>query len=276
MMRTIVFTAAAMLACLPGAGFAQAQPVESQTFRLAVEPSYPPEQAREVYRPLIEYLSRETGQKFELVAVRNYHFYWRDLRQEKNIDFAFEDAHFTDYRMQRDGFVPLARKAEPSVFVLMASPEIADQGLEALVGRSVVSMPSPSLGFATLAELFTNPVSQPEIRSEASTWRDGVEMVFSGDAEAAMVPEFIAQQYPNLVEVARSKAFPGAAFSAAPEVPEAVRTGVREALLKLTEDPASFDILAELGMSAFVAADPAAYRGSESMLSVFFGYTPPN
>ncbi|MCK7592947.1 phosphate/phosphite/phosphonate ABC transporter substrate-binding protein [Pseudomarimonas salicorniae] len=275
MLRTIVIAAAAFAACMPGASQAQA-PAERGSYQLAVEPSYPPEQAREVYKPLLEYLEKETGQKFELVAVRNYHFYWRDLRGEADIDFAFEDAHFTDYRMKRDGFVPLARKAEPSVFVLMASPETADQGLSGLIGRSVVSMPSPSLGFATLAELFTNPVSQPEIRSEASTWRDGVEMVFSGDAVAAMVPEFIAQQYPNLVEVARSKAFPGAAFSASPEVPEDVRQSVRDALLKLTEDPASFDILAELGMSAFVAAEPDEYDGSESILSAFFGYTPPN
>lgn len=274
MMRAILL--AAVFFCLPSLATAQTAPVESQTFRFAVEPSYPPEQAREVYRPLLEYLSQQTGQKFELLAVRNYHFYWRDLRRDAGIDFAFEDAHFTDYRMQREGFLPLARKAEPAVYVLVASPEVADQGLGGLVGKSVVSMPSPSLGFAELAGLYTNPVSQPEIRSEASTWRDGVEMVFSGDAEAAMVPEFIAQQYPNLVEVARSEALPGAAVSASPQVPEAVRNAVRDALLKLTEDPASFDILAELGMSAFVAADADDYRGKESILSAFFGYEPPN
>lgn len=274
MMRAMRFVMVLMAACAAAAVQAQGTSPENQTFRVAVEPSYPPEQAREVYRPLLEYLAKETGEKFELVAVRNYHFYWRDLRKAPEVDFAFEDAHFTEYRMQRSGFVPLARKAEPSVYVLVADPEVAEQGVNGLVGRSVVSMPSPSLGFAALAALFTNPISQPEIRSEASTWRDGVEMVFSGDAVAAMVPEFIAQQYPNLVEVARSEPLTGAAVSASPDVPEAVRSAVRDALLKLTEDPASFDILAELGMSAFVPAEASEYRGSESMLSGFFGYKP--
>jgi hypothetical protein len=274
-MKRATQLAALLLACLPMLSQAQQAAEQNRTFRFAVEPSYPPAQAREVYRPLLEYLANQTGQKFELVAVRNYHFYWRDLRRDAAIDFAFEDAHFTDYRIQRDGFIPLARKAEPAVYVMVANPELAEQGPRALVGKSVVSMPSPSLGFAALAALYTNPVAQPEIRSEASTWRDGVEMVFSGDAEAAMVPEFIAQQYPNLMEVARSEPLPGAAVSASPEVPEALRTAVREALLKLTEDPASFDILAELGMSAFVQADASLYAGKESMLSVFFGYEPP-
>lgn len=268
-------TLIALLLCLALPGLALAQGVETPTtFRFAVEPSYPPQQAREVYRPLLDYLGRQTGQRFELVAVRNYHSYWRDLRGGEEVDFVFEEAHFTDYRIRRAAFVPLARKAEPAVFVLVAMPEIADQGLGVLVGRSVVSMPSPSLGFAALTAMYPNPVAQPEIRSEASTWRDGVEMVFSGDADAAMVPEFIAQQYPNLVEVSRSRPLPGAVVSAAPSVPEAVRTAVREALLKLTEDPASFDILAELGMSAFVPAQASDYRGSEAMLSGFFGYKP--
>lgn len=266
---------ALLLMLLPAVSLAQETPAQAQTFRLAVEPSYPPAQARQVYQPLLEYLQQQTGQRFELLAVRNYHFYWRDLRRDAGVHFALEDAHFADYRIQRDGFIPLVRKAEPAVYVLVASPDIADQGVAALVGKSIVSMPSPSLGFASLAALFKNPVSQPEIRSEASTWRDGVEMVFSGDAEAAMVPEFIAQQYPNLVEVTRSPSLPGAALSASPEVPEEIRNAVRDALLRLNEDPAAFDILAELGMSAFVEVDPAEYRGKESLLSVFFGYQPP-
>ncbi|GIX36431.1 MAG: hypothetical protein KatS3mg126_2210 [Lysobacteraceae bacterium] len=267
---------AILATALPLVGMAQdsAAPTDP-TFRFAVEPAYPPSQAREVYRPLLEYLTAKTGRKFELVAVRNYHFYWRDLQQHADPDFVFEEAHFTDYRIQRDGYVPLARKSEPAVYVLMASPDVADEGLAGLVGRAVVSMPAPSLGFAALTELYRNPVAQPEIRSEASTWRDGVEMVFSGDAAAAMVPEFIAQQYPNLVEVARSKPLPGAAVSASPKVPEDVRQAVREALLQINEDPSAFEVLAELGMSAFVPASAAEYRGKHELLSGFFGYVPP-
>lgn len=258
--------AASLAAVLPFAASAD-------TFRIAVEPSYPPDQAAEVYKPLLEYLGKRTGHQFELVAVRNYHFYWRDLREQKPVDFVFEEAHFSDYRINRARFQPLARKAENSVYVLMADPGIAEQGLAGLVGQNIVSMPAPSMGFALLAQMFTNPVAQPEIRSEASTWRDGVEMVFSGDAAAAMVPEYVAQQYPNLVEVSRSRSFPGAAFTASPEISDEVKTAVREALLALAEDPAAFDILAELGASGFVAAKPSDYAGSEDVLSGFFGYT---
>lgn len=262
---------AALALCLQ----VMASSAAADTFKVAIEPSYPPDQANEVYKPLLDYLGQATGHTFQLAAVRNYHFYWRDLRQATPFDFSFEEGHFADYRIKKSQFEPLARKAEPSVYVLMADTQFADGGLNGLVGKRIVSMPSPSMGFAVLAEMYKNPISQPEIRSEASTWRDGVEMVFSGDAEAAMVPDFIAQQYPNLAEVARSKEFPGAVFMAGPNVPAETKEAVKQALLKLAEDPSAFDILAELGATSFVPAAAQDYAGNEKILSAFFGYVKP-
>lgn len=244
-------------------------------YTFSVEPSYPPEQAVEVYEPLLNYLKKETGHQFKVQAVRNYHFYWRDLRQAAQTDFAFEEAHFADYRIKRSGFIPLAHRVEPSVYVLMAAVDFADGGTAGLVGRRIVSMPSPSLGFAEVAQMYRNPIAQPEIRSEATTWRDGVELVFSGDAEGAMVPAFVAEQYPNLVEIARSDELTGAAVTAAPSVPEDVQQAVKDALLKLSEDPDAFVILAELGATGFVEASAEDFDGAESRLSAFFGYRPP-
>lgn len=253
-----------------------AAPAGAETYTVTVEPSYPPDQAVEVYQPLFDYLGKETGHTFKVLATRNYHFYWRDLRQSRPTDFAFEDAHFTDYRAKRAGFAPLAKKAERAVYVLLESdPDLAERGLDGLVGRRIVSMPAPSMGFALVVEMYKNPIAQPEIRSEASTWRDGVEMVFSGDAEAAMVPVHIADQYPNLIEISRSKDYPGAAFSAGPTVPDDVKAAVKAALLKLSTDPSAFEILAELGATGFAEATADEYEGKEKMLAAFFGYQPP-
>jgi ABC-type phosphate/phosphonate transport system substrate-binding protein len=250
-----------------------ASSVSADTFTLAVEPAYPSDQVQEVYRPLAEYLAKSTGHSFKIVSPRNYHFYWRDIRQNAAVDFVFEEAHFTEFRARRFGFTPLVRKIEPSSYAIIADPEYSERGLDGLVGRRIATMPSPSLGFALLAEFFKNPVSQPEFSSEATSWRDGPEMVFSGDAEAAMVPEYIARQYPNLVEVARSREFIGTTLSASPEVPVEVRDAVREALLRIQDDESSYDVLAEMGASGFEPAAAADYVGAERVLSGFFGYS---
>jgi hypothetical protein len=241
-------------------------------YRVTLEPSYTQERSAQVYQPLLDYLGRETGHRFLPVTPRNYQFHWRDMRQNAETDFVLEEAHFTDYRAQRFNFRPLARLVEPTSYSLVAMPELAEQGMDALIGKRLITMTSPSLGYALLSEMFTNPLSQPDIRSEAASWRDGVEMIFGDEADAAMVPRFIAQLYPNLMEMATTREFPGMAFSASPNVPEDVANAVRDALLKLHETPEGQEVLVEIGSRSFEPASADQYRGSEQMLRGFFGY----
>jgi ABC-type phosphate/phosphonate transport system substrate-binding protein len=251
------------------------QTASAAEFKLGIEPSYPRDQAQEIYKPLLDYLQKTTGHTFVLVVPRNYHFLWRDLRQNAPLDFALEEAHFVDYRVKRHGFEPLVRTVEPTNYTLLAQPDLAENGINGLVGRRIACMPSPSLGFALVAEMYKNPVAQPDIRSEAASWRDGVEMVFAGEADAAMVQTYIADAYPNLVAVSKTRDFPGRALSAAQGVDPAVKQAVKDAMLKLHEDADQLNTLNELGTAQFQETTAAEYAGAEQMLSGFFGYTPP-
>ncbi len=251
-------------------------PARAQSYTLLVEPIYDPARATDVYQPLINYLRSETGLDISLQTSRNFHFYWRDLRRNEGVDFVFEEAHFTDYRIQRFGFTPLVRTAEPSSYTLLVPAAEAERGVSGLIGQNVVSMPAPSMGFAVLLQIFSNPIAQPEIMTFAASWRDGVEMVHAGEATGAMVPRALNQEYPDLVAIAESEDIAGAAVSASPHVPEDVRIKVRDALLllhdKIDEDPTLYEILHELRVSRFEAASAAEYEGAEAMLQTFHGY----
>ena len=244
-------------------------------YSITIEPNYPPDQVEHIYKPLLDYLDKATGHHFVLVTARNYHFYWRELRNATPVDFTMEDAPFVEYRMLRQQFVPLARVAEPTSYRLIAQPDYANNGAEGLVGYRVVCLPSPSMGIALLSGMYTNPLAQPEVKSEATSWREAVEIVFAGEGEAAMVPKHIADTYPNLVEVAASKDYPGITVSAASTVPEEVQSAVRDALLALHEDESLYEVLVEIGASRFVPAAASDYTGSEDILKGTFGYKPP-
>jgi len=251
-----------------------AAPALAANYTLAVEPNYPPAQAEMVYQPLLDYLAASTGHTFKLKTAANYHVYWRDLRAGMKVDFAFEEAHFAGYRMGRLGFTPLVRTAEPTRYSLVADSMIAEEGTAGLIGRPVVSMPSPSMGYLLMLEIYRNPIAAPEIKSVGTGWRDGVEMIFSQETQAAMVPNYIAQLYPNLVVVSESREFVGRTLSAAGTVPSDVQDAVAEAMLKLHEDPGSYEVLVELGASSFVDAPASDYARSESLLAGVFGYKP--
>jgi hypothetical protein len=243
-------------------------------FTVTVEPNYPPAQAQAVYKPLLAYLSKATGQHFVLKTSGNYHVYWRDMRGAAPTDFAFEEAHFTDYRINRQRFTPLVRVVDPTKYVLLVDSSNAGGGANGLIGRRIASMSAPSLGYLLLGELYKNPIAQPEIQSVAASWKDGVEMVFAQETDGAMVPGYIAQTYPNLVSVATSRDFIGRAFSASPKVPADIRTKVTNALLRLHKDPALFDVISELGATQFVPASAGEYAGNERLLRGVFGYQP--
>ncbi|UXI66696.1 phosphate/phosphite/phosphonate ABC transporter substrate-binding protein [Tahibacter amnicola] len=249
-----------------------AAPAVAADYTFAVEPIYPPEKATEVYRPLVDYLAKATGERFTLVTPKNYHFYWRDMRQNQKVDFSLDEAHLADYRIARFKYLPLVRTAENQSYTLVTNVDLQDRGLEALVGTKIVCMGAPSLGYALLLGFYPNPIQQPDIESSAASWRDAVEAVFAGEAQAAMIPTWLKDQYPNLTPVKTSREFAGAAISASATVPEDVRSKVTQALLKLDQDPSLSNLLLELGTSKFVPANVTDYTGSETMLKDFYGY----
>ena len=246
------------------------------TYTLTVEPNYPPAQAQEVYKPLLAYLSKSTGQTFALKIAPNYHVHWRDMRSKTKVDFTFEEAHFTDYRAKRQRMIPLVRVVEPTKYTLLISDEMAAGGAQGLIGHRITSMSSPSLGYLLLGETYRNPIAQPEIKSFAANLKDGVEMIFAGESDGAMVPSYIADQYSNLQPAMVTRELPGRALSAHETVPADIRNKVKTVMLKLHLDNNLFDVISELGTEKFVPTNAATYAGSESILHAAYGYAIPS
>ena len=242
--------------------------------KLMIEPSYPPAKAAEVFKPLADYLSKTTGHKITLVTPKNYHFFGRDLRQNTPVDIVFEEPHFVDYQVKHFNFEPLAKTAEPTSYSLLASADqVKSATLDALLGRNIVTMPSPSLGYALLFEFYPNPVSQPNVLSTAVSWRDGMDAVFAGEVDAAIVPTWLKNQYPsNVVTIKTSRSFPGAAFVASDKLDPKIKQDIKVALLKLHESKDSMSVLTEIGTTKFVEATAAEYDGAQKMLKGIFGF----
>ena len=247
-------------------------PIQSLTEPLAllVNPVYPPEQARLVYQPLLDYLNDTTGLEVSLVVDRNFHRYWLNARRGQAPPLILEDAHMVAWRMENFDYQPLITAAAPTTFSLLTTAAMADDDLGDFVGRRISSLPSPSLGYLVLADWFDNPLQQPLIQSTATSWLDAVEMVFSAEVDAAIAPDNLVARYPNLYPVATSTEFPGLTLSASPNVPEDVRQTLIDAMTMLHEDEDHHAALFELDIDRFVAADPDRYEGLEKWLSTVF------
>lgn len=239
---------------------------------IAVQPDYSPEQATEVYAPFLSYLTSSTGLRFKLITSRNYAVYWSAMRAQKGWDLVFDEAHFTDYRIQRYNFEPLVRAAEPTSYSLLSAEEMIAGNTDALLAESIVTMPAPSLGYALLLEYYPNPMQQPDIRTTSTSWNDATDAIFAEEGRAAMVPSSIHQLYTNMFEIVKTREFAGTAISASPALDAETKDKIRQALLKMHENETAFQGLSELRISQFVPASKEEYKGSQDILKNFFGY----
>ncbi len=237
---------------------------------ILVNPVYLPDQAELVYQPLVDYLREETGLDLRLTTVRNFHRYWLEARRNEAAPLVLEDAHMAAFRRNNFGYVPLVTTSRPISFSLLASNASMDPSLDEFVGKRVSTLPSPSLGFLILTDWYENPLQQPVVLSNATSWLDAVEIVFSMEADAAIVPLSIAEKYPNLITIATSEEIPGLTLSAAASVPQSVRDAVTEAMVALHDNSDYHAALFELDVDQFVEADPADYRDLDAWLDNIF------
>lgn len=247
-------------------------PMQSLTgpLEILVNPVYPPDQARLVYQPLVDYLNDSTGLEITLAVDRNFHRYWLNAKRNEVPPLILEDAHMAAWRMVNFDYQPLVAPASPTTFSLLTTGALADDSLDDFVGRRISSLPSPSLGYLLLANWFENPLQQPIILSTATSWLDAVEMVFSAEADAAIAPNNLVARYPNLYPVATSAEFPGLTLSASSELPPDVSQTLSDAMTALHEDETHHAALFELDIDRFVSVDPESYEGLEDWLSTIF------
>lgn len=71
-------------------------------------PTQTPEKTITLYTPLLNYLSQVTGKQFVIKPAKNYLEYNNGTLQNA-YDMVFDGPHYTGWRMERQGAVPVAR-----------------------------------------------------------------------------------------------------------------------------------------------------------------------
>jgi len=241
-------------------------------YSLAIQPILPQAQLKSDFQPLADYLSQETGQTITIYTQRNFLFYWTKMRKkEKGFDLVLDAAHFTDYRVKKQGYTVLAKMPDTTSFSIVTSEDNFIMEPEELIGLRVATMPSPSLGALRLEELFTNPMRIPNYVWEMNT-SVAVEKLSSGEIDAAIIPTRLASTYNNLNIVMTTEPVPHMGLSASPDIPAEMQEKIRHALLNATNTESGKAMLEQLKLNKFEPADNATYDGYSELLKDVFGY----
>lgn len=242
--------------------------VHAEKFTLVIEPTFPVEQGKQVYEPLRQWLTKKTGDEIEIIIDKNYYFYWRNANGSREPDFTFDASHIAAFRATKKNYKYIAAKIEPLSFHLISldEPKKDESVQDYMVSKKIVMLPSPSLASVYFGEWFTDLFSAPNKDVTALSWQETVEIVFDGGADAAIVPNWMYNLYPNFVSLLHSKDIPNTTFMASPKVPDATVEKFQKALLALIDDEAAYDVLVELNTEGFKKPDPKEYENLTKLL----------
>ena len=244
---------------------------QAATYTFVVQPILPPDRTIKAFTPLTEYLSKATGHTFKLVTSLNFLSYWQNMKKSGKYDFILDAAHLTDYRLKRMNFKVLAKRADSVSYALVTSEDAAIIEPEELIGKSLATIGSPSLGMLRLEEMFPNPLRQPVI-IEVDSSPDSIQKVLDGKVLAAIVPTPLVGGFPSLLTITTTELVPHTAISAAPTVPADVQTAVRKALIEADKTEAGKKMLAEINFPSFEKTNAKTYDGFASLLEGVWGY----
>lgn len=259
-----------LLACLAGEAAAETPPLV-----LAIQPAQRQDTTHTVYQPLADYIGKVTGRKCVLLTHDSFFSYWSTIHQGKGYDLALDEAHFTDYRIQKLGFSVLVKMPDMVTYSLIMLSKKAVTNPGRLVGRRIATLGIPSVGAARLNAIFPNPSRQP-ITLEVDSLEQGMQMLLEGKVEAAILPTpFVNQQKArgaDIRAVLLTEPIPNLALSMSPNIPAEIRDTLRKALLVADKDDAGRRLLSSLGLEKFAPATAAIYAGQSGILVEYWGY----
>ncbi|MDH4134568.1 MAG: phosphate/phosphite/phosphonate ABC transporter substrate-binding protein, partial [Gammaproteobacteria bacterium] len=140
----------------------------------------------EIYAPIVDLLTKASGQKVSFKYGENYVIYQSDMLKGK-YDIVFDGPQFVGWRIAKLNHVPVAKFPGNLSFVLIArNDNVRIKEPKDLSGRMICAFPPPNLATISILSLYDNPVRQPKI-IEVQNFPEAYKQVLSGRCAAGIL-----------------------------------------------------------------------------------------
>jgi ABC-type phosphate/phosphonate transport system substrate-binding protein len=232
--------------------------------------------AKRSYAPLVDYLSRVSGNRIVYEHPPDWRAYQQGMQAGK-YDLAFDGAHFASWRITHSRHEPLIRISTPARFVVLASQDHrAITGVLDLAGRRLCAPPPPNAGTLSLYRHFDNPARRPLLVPVHENEQAYAKMV-AGACEAALLPMHVYLRTNRLYArtVFRTLEMPGDTFTAGPRLSTEDKAVLTSALLSVEGQDAVRSLYVTPGNADMLEVVPAArldYAGLDAILRSVWGF----
>ena len=230
----------------------------------AIQPILGEDETKKAFKPLADYIAKVTGKSITIHTARDFPEYWVKQKKDNPYEIMMDNAFFTDYRNEKEGWISLVKVPGLVSYTLVAGAENPVFDTNELVGKRIASLMPPAPSGIFLGQMFDNPLRQPSIVPTSSS-EEALQMLLDAKVDAAIVPTPLVNNAltggADLLVVKTSVQIPHVAISVSPNVDEATREKIMTSLLEADQNKAGQDLLKKLGFTNFEPADPSLYSG---------------
>ena len=237
-------------------------------------PRETPEQGKEIYQPVADYLSKVIGKKIVYMHPGTWGVYRTEMLKG-SYDLIFDGPHFNSYRMEKLNHNILVKIPERHEFAVIVRKEQKFSALSQMAGYTFCTHAPPNLGTLVLLSQFDNPARQPVIVNTKG-WENIYDGVVSGKCVGGVLPVANLKKYDRsgvTRMVFKTQAMPNQAFSAGPRISPEDQAKIATALTS----PDAAGPTAKLRSAyrvgdSFALANNQEYRGLAEYLRNEWGY----
>ena len=259
-------------------------PARAAELKLGVLPRLSATELTAMFKPLADYLGRETGQKVTLVLAKDFDAFEKQVRNGE-VDLAFSNPLvYVQLRKAKD-VTPLAVALEKKggarfrgIFVVRKDSGLDD--VKALKGKRLIFVDEDSLGgYITQALMLRKQgldVNKDFVKLPFAKKHDNVTMtVFNKAADAGGIREDDLEKLAGKIDLSQLKIlaytdyFPNWPLFASGAVPPATRDALRAALLRLKGGDAVLDAAKLTGFGAIADKDYDGLREAAKTVGAF-------
>ncbi len=192
------------------------------------------EQGNKIYKPIADFLTLSTNQKFVYKHPGNWHEYSRGM-QNNEYDLAFDGPHFVSWRIQNINHDVMVKLPQLHIWrVIAKSDNKTINSLNDLIGQKICAPKEPNFGMLTMMSHFSDPANEP-IHVVTKGWKEAYNFVLQGKCVATVIPKTNHKKFdPQLIKsksIHTHLPYPNQAFTAGPGVNQQMKDKITNALL---------------------------------------------
>lgn len=244
----------------------------------AAAPTHSVEDTKNLYTPVLKFLSEKTGRKFVLEVPATFIEYSNNI-QADHYDMAFDGPHLAGWRIEKKQHAPVVKLPGEIKIVIIAKLDSRISSVSDLgYGWEVCAFSPPNMLTMAMLSHFPNPVRQPEL-VRVKEIPELLKCVKSGKGQAAVLRDKMwlkakksgAADGLKIIPIPE-RGYPERTITAGPNIDEKLRQQIAHLLLSDEGKKVAEPLMKKLNKKQLIEAHLQEYEGLGSLLNTVWGF----